>query len=73
MELMTPQEWLDKAAWEGGLFEAFDYGLHPSEMDDGDPEFKDLLIVAHNLSRAYREAEVEVLYYAENQGWDVES
>ena len=38
---MTPEEWMRKADWEGGIYEAItEYGLSVEHIDpDADPEF----------------------------------
>lgn len=69
---MTPQEWLDKAAWEGGILAGFEYGLHASDLDDSDPEFNALVSAAEQLAEEYARAEEALLDYADTQGYGVE-
>lgn len=38
---MTPQDFLSKVSWEGGVFEALQYGLHEDTLDDSDPDLKE--------------------------------
>lgn len=73
MELMTPQEWLDEAAWEGGILLGFDYGLTSEDLSDDDPEFVALVRSAEGLARDYLEAEAALLDYADENGYEVES
>ncbi len=41
---MTPKEFMQKCAWEGGcLLSGFQYGLRASDLDDSDPTFKGLV------------------------------
>lgn len=37
---MTPQEFVAKIDWEGGVLDALIYGLKAKDLDDSDPEFK---------------------------------
>ena len=39
-EQMTPQEFVRKVDWEGGVIDALDYGLRAKDMDDSNPAFK---------------------------------
>lgn len=40
MDKMTKQDWLSKAQWEGGLYEALSYGLTHKDLDpNDDPDF----------------------------------
>lgn len=54
MSAMTPQKWLDKAGWAGGIFEGLRYGLTAENLDDSDPGFNravdDLVVAYHNFS-----------------------
>lgn len=37
---MSPTEFLDKCAWEGGnIHEGLEYGLRAKDLDDSHPEF----------------------------------
>lgn len=41
---MTPKEFMEKCAYEGGNLEVgFDYGLRASDLDDSDKVFKDMV------------------------------
>lgn len=73
MSAMTPQEWLDKAAYEGGIFEGFMYGLHASDLDDSDPGFKALVSTAESLADDYANADAALLDYAEDRGYEIEN
>jgi hypothetical protein len=47
---MTAVEWAQKAEWEGGVEDAFDYGLTPDHLaGDVDQEFLAKVIEAHGL------------------------
>jgi hypothetical protein len=40
----SPQEFLDKCAWEGGgILDGLEYGLTTGDLDDSDPVFKSLV------------------------------
>ena len=70
---MTPQEWLDKANYEGGVYAGFEYGLHANDVDDSDPGFPWLLKTAESLANDYVNAEAALLDYAEENGYEVEA
>jgi len=36
---MTPEEFLDKVEWEGGIAQAVEYGLTSAHLDDPDSDF----------------------------------
>lgn len=40
-EKMTPEDFLGKVEWEGGIDEALDYGLRASDLDGSDPELSE--------------------------------
>jgi len=69
---MTPQEWLDKAMYEGGIFAGFEYGLHASDLDDSNQTFKSLVRAAESLADDYANAEQRLLEYAEEAGYETE-
>lgn len=73
MSAMTPQEWLDKATWEGGLYASFEYGLHASDLNDSDPGFKALVRTAESLANDYANAEAALLDYAEDNGYKIDN
>lgn len=70
MSTMTPQEWLNKARWEGGIYDGFGYGLHASDLDDSDPGFKALVRTAESLANDYANAEAALLDYAAWHGYE---
>lgn len=37
---MTPEEFIAKIEWEGGVLDALEYGLRAEDLDDSDPELK---------------------------------
>jgi hypothetical protein len=49
----SPQEFLDKCAWEGGgIIEGLIYGLTADDLDDSDPVFKSLVRVVEERYKA---------------------
>jgi hypothetical protein len=69
---MTPQEWLNKANYEGGIYEGFTYGIRACDVDDSDPEFKALLGRAEIYALEFERAEDALLDYADDIGYNVE-
>ena len=37
---MTPDEFVNKVDWEGGVLDALEYGLRSTELDDSNPALK---------------------------------
>ena len=55
MGKMSKEEWLEKAMWEGGVFQGLAYGLKASDLsEDVDKEFRKSVTRAEGL---YRELE----------------
>lgn len=68
---MTPKEWLNKANYEGGIYEGFTYGIRARDVDDSDPEFKALLGRAEIYALEFERAEAALLDYADDIGYNV--
>lgn len=69
---MTPQEWLNKAEWEGGLIEAVgSYGLTSDYLDDSAPDgFKEAIdTLSHHCMQANLAARA-IEEWAEEEGWE---
>ena len=49
MSKMTPQEWLDKADWEGGILDGLAYGLRALDVKKKYPHFRSLISEAESL------------------------
>ena len=55
MGKMSKEEWLEKATWEGGVFQGLAYGLKASDLsEDVDAEFRENVTQAERL---YQELE----------------
>lgn len=69
---MTPQAWLEKAMYEGGMHEGFEYGLRASDIDDSDLEFKAFVTRAEIAHSIYAERENELFGYAADHDYEWE-
>ena len=52
---MTPEQFFDKASYEGGLLEFFDMGCSENDIDDSDPELKESIKLASDSFEDFRE------------------
>ncbi len=51
---LCPKDFLDKCEWEGGnLYEGFEYGLTPQDLDDSNEDFKKIISEAYDLFRIF--------------------
>lgn len=57
---MSEEEFADKIEWEGGVFEALDWGLHPNDLDKREGELYDSYKAAYDLFYDFRQAVVNV-------------
>lgn len=63
---MTPEQWLNKADYEGSIEEAFQHGLSAAEIDPTTyPTFHALVAEAHNLWVAFNNAATQLETYTE--------
>ncbi len=50
---MTPEEFASKIEWEGGIFEALDYGLKSTDIDPTAPKAAELIEIWRELESAF--------------------
>lgn len=61
MEKMNKKEFIEKCIWEGGrLYHGLVYGLRHDDLDDSDPEFKQMIQKAEQAYLAYEAIENEI-------------
>lgn len=66
---MTPDEWLDAADYEGGIYAGFEYGLRPRDVDaETYPEFHTLLEDAGARWREFEKTVERILNYNQESG-----
>lgn len=74
-ETMNPRNFFTKCEWEGGgLFEGFDYGLTPDDLDNSDPELKELVQRAYVNFRHFKDIDDLIDYesYLEDEDSNVD-
>lgn len=60
----TPEEWIEKAEIEGGIYAGFEYGLTQRTIDDNEyPYFYELIEEAHDAYRKFELAVSRILSY----------
>lgn len=53
---MNPDEWLDKADYEGGIYSALVYGMTEDSIDpDAHPEFRALVVEARTAFQTFQD------------------
>lgn len=64
---MTPQEFIDKCDWEGGILEGiFGYGLRSKHLDIQEGEFYDAVVRLESMREEIEEQIEIIMSYDEN-------